>query len=118
MAIPVPLQLSCPLCGSAFEARTMGASYFISGVETDLRETGSIEDVRRYSVATCTKCRYSDYAWDFVGPEEVSEGLRARIRTALDARDAPRPSGRRGRISDFDRFELAGRCFSARGLDS
>src|SRR4051794_38090396 len=69
MAIPIPVKLRCPLCSASFQARAMGSSYFIAGVDTDLRETGSIEDVRRFSVATCPTCRYSDYSWDF-DPED------------------------------------------------
>ncbi|MBI3724878.1 DUF2225 domain-containing protein, partial [bacterium] len=117
MAIPVPVKLRCPLCGQSFLARTMGSSYFISGVETDLRETGSIEDVRRFSIATCSECRYSDYSWDFES-EELTEEARRRLRSMLDRPDAPRPSGKRGIVGDFDRVDLAERCFDARGLDA
>lgn len=94
----------------------MGSSYFIAGVDTDLRETGSIEDVRRFSVATCPTCRYSDYSWDF-DPEDLTDEAKRRIKSSLEKPDAPRPSGKRV-VSDFDRLSLAARCFSARGLDA
>jgi HEAT repeat protein len=94
----------------------MGSSYFIAGVDTDLRETGSIEDVRRFSVATCPTCRYSDYSWDF-DPEDLTDEAKRRIKSSLEKPDAPRPSGKRV-VSDFDRLALAARCFSARGLDA
>ena len=47
MAIPIPVKLRCPLCSATFQARAMGSSYFIAGVDTDLRETGSIEIAER-----------------------------------------------------------------------
>jgi HEAT repeat protein len=95
----------------------MGSSYFIAGVDTDLRETGSIEDVRRFSVASCPQCRYSDYSWDF-DPEDLTDEAKKRIKSSLEKPDAPRPSGKRGVVSDFDRLSLAERCFNARGLDA
>ena len=117
MAIPVPVKLRCPLCASSFQARAMGSSYFIAGVDTDLRETGSIEDVRRFSVATCPSCRYSDYSWDF-DPEDLTDEAKRRIKATLEKADAPRPSGKRSVVTDFDRLALADRCFVARGLDA
>lgn len=117
MAIPIPVKLRCPLCSATFQARAMGSSYFIAGVDTDLRETGSIEDVRRFSVATCPTCRYSDYSWDF-DPEDLTDEAKRRIKSSLEKPDAPRPSGKRGVVSDFDRLALAERCFNARGLDA
>jgi HEAT repeat protein len=117
MAIPVPVKLRCPLCTHTFQARAMGSSYFISGVDTDLRETGSIEDVRRFSVATCPSCRYSDYSWDFE-PEDLTEEAKKRLAVALERPEAPRPSGKRGVVSDLDRIVLADRCFEARQLDA
>lgn len=117
MAIPVPVKLRCPLCTSSFQARAMGSSYFIAGVDSDLRETGSIEDVRRFSVATCPACRYSDYSWDF-DPEDLGEDAKKRIRAALERKEAPRLTGKRGIVSDLDRLSLAERCFEARELDA
>jgi HEAT repeat protein len=95
----------------------MGSSYFISGVDTDLRETGSIEDVRRFSIAACPTCRYSDYSWDF-DPEDLTDEAKRRIKASLEKPDAPRPTGKRGVVADFDRLALADRCFQARGLDA
>jgi HEAT repeat protein/uncharacterized protein (DUF2225 family) len=117
MAIPVPVKLRCPLCSSTFQARAMGSSYFISGVDTDLRETGSIEDVRRFSVATCPTCRYSDYSWDF-DPEDLNDDSKKQLKAALERADAPRASGKRNVVADLDRIALAERCFQARGLDA
>lgn len=117
MAIPIPVKLRCPLCSAMFQARAMGSSYFIAGVDTDLRETGSIEDVRRFSVAACPTCRYSDYSWDF-DPEDLTDEAKRRIKASLEKADAPRPTGKRGVVSDFDRLALAERCFNARGLDA
>ncbi len=117
MAIPIPVKLRCPLCSATFQARAMGSSYFIAGVDTDLRETGSIEDVRRFSVASCPTCRYSDYSWDF-DPEDLTDEAKRRIKATLEKADAPRPTGKRGVVSDFDRLALAERCFNARGLDA
>lgn len=117
MAIPIPVKLRCPLCSATFQARAMGSSYFIAGVDTDLRETGSIEDVRRFSIASCPTCRYSDYSWDF-DPEDLTDEAKRRIKASLEKPDAPRPSGKRGVVTDFDRLALAERCFNARGLDA
>ncbi|HZU95717.1 MAG TPA: DUF2225 domain-containing protein [Planctomycetota bacterium] len=117
MAIPIPVKLRCPLCAATFQARAMGSSYFIAGVDTDLRETGSIEDVRRFSIASCPTCRYSDYSWDF-DPEDLTDEAKRRVKQTLEKPDAPKPSGKRGVISDFDRLALAERCFNARGLDA
>jgi hypothetical protein len=96
----------------------MGSNYYIAGVSTDLRETGSIEEVRRYSIATCQVCCYSDYSWDFLAPDELDGDARAKLSAALDVdASAPGPALNRT-IRDFERFELASRCFAARGLDT
>lgn len=117
MATPDRVMLVCPLCGSTFRARTMGSSYYISGLDTDLRETGSIEEVRRFSVASCQVCRYSDYSWDFLAPEELDPEQRQRLEEALGV-DASHPGPALNRtLPDFERLHLAGRCFVARGLD-
>jgi len=117
VAAPVPVKLTCRLCGNVFRARTMGSSYYIAGSDTDLRETGSVEEVRRYTVATCARCHYSDYSWNFVSPDELLEDERAALCEALgfdpNSR-TPRPLRR----SDFERFRLAEVCFSALRLDS
>ncbi len=117
MATPDRVMLVCPLCGSTFRARTMGSSYYISGIDTDLRETGSIEEVRRFSLASCQVCRYSDYSWDFLAPEELTAAQRARLEEVLEV-DASRPGPALNRtIPDFERLHLASLCFAARGLD-
>lgn len=117
MASPVVVRLTCPLCGSVFRARTKGSNYYLSGSNTDLREVGSIDEVRRYSIATCQVCRYSDYSWDFLAPEELDEATRQKLERVLevDATSPPRALNRR--IPDFERFHLAERCFEARGLE-
>ncbi len=118
MATPVLVQLACPLCGTAFQARTQGASYYIAGVDTDLRETGSIEEVRRFTVATCPACRFSDYSWNFTGPDELEQDEVEALAAALevDPRAPGRPTPRA--IGDFERLALAARCFRARGMDA
>lgn len=65
MAIASCISLRCPLCGTGFEARAAGHSYFVSGIDTDLRETGSIEQRRHHSVCACPQCDYADFVWDF-----------------------------------------------------
>lgn len=119
MATPVTVKLSCPLCKTVFQARTMGSSYYIAGIDTDLREVGSIEEVRRFAVAACPRCRYSDYSWNYLAPEELTVGERKRLQTALgfDPDKARRP-GTPPRLDDFERFRLAATCFRARGLDA
>ena len=79
MATPVVVKLTCPLCQTAFQAKTMGSSYYIAGVDTDLRETGSIEDVRRYSVASCPCCGNTDYTWNLQAPDDLDEVERAAL---------------------------------------
>ena len=116
MAAPVSVDLTCPLCQSVFRARTMGSSYYISGTDSDLRETGSIEEVRRYSVATCPACLLSDYSWNFQDYEELSEEERRALAEALDW--DPREMVKRELVpGDFERFRLASRCFQAREFD-
>lgn len=119
MASPVTVKLTCPLCRTVFQARTMGSSYYISGIDTDLREVGSIEEVRRFAVATCPRCRYSDYSWNYLAPEELTQDERSSLETALgyDAKGPRRPAGA-STADDFERFRLAATCFRARGLDS
>ena len=39
----------------------------------DVPELGSIEEVRRYSVASCQYCRFSDYGWNFFETEQLSD---------------------------------------------
>ena len=116
MAAPVPVKLTCRVCGTVFRARTMGSSYYIAGSDTDLRETGSIEEVRRYTVASCPRCHYSDYSWNFVEPDELRPAEREALIEALeyDPDAKPRPL----RHSDFERFRLAERCFQALQLDT
>src|SRR5262249_32715775 len=104
----------------------MGSSYFISGVDADLRETGSIEDVRRFSVATCPTCRYSDYSWDFDsnaagstgGTDDLADDTKKRLRAALERAEAPRATGKRNVVADLDRIALAALCCQAGGLDA
>lgn len=119
MATPVTVKLSCPLCETVFQARTMGSSYYISGVDTDLRELGSIEEVRRFAVATCPRCRYSDYSWNYLGPEELTPDERRALQSVLefDPKAARRPAAA-APIDDFERFRLAAACFDARGMDA
>ena len=116
MAAPVAVDLTCPLCQSVFRARTMGSSYYISGTDTDLRETGSIEEVRRYSVATCPCCLLSDYSWNFQDYEELAPDERDALAAALEF--DPREKVKRELVpGDFERFRLAARCFGAREFD-
>lgn len=115
MATPDRVELTCPLCGSAFRARSMGSSYFIAGLDTDLREKGSIEDVRRYSIATCPHCCYSDYTWEFLATEPLA--AKGDVAAALGT-DPSQPGPARNRpFGDFERLDLARTCFEARKLD-
>lgn len=115
MASPAAENLLCPCCGLVFRARTMGTSYFISGTDTDLRELGSIEEVRRYCVVTCSECGYSDYAWTF--PElELTASEKERLHELLGY--TPGKATLHGSAGDFERFRLAARCHLARDLDS
>ncbi|MGE0710018.1 MAG: DUF2225 domain-containing protein [Planctomycetota bacterium] len=116
MATPDRVELPCPVCGNHFRARSMGSSYFIAGVDTDLRETGSIEDVRRYCIATCPHCCYSDYTWEFL-EEPLAPEVRAKVGAALGT-DPEHPGPARNRpFGDFERLSLARTCFEARALD-
>ncbi len=119
MATPVTVKLSCPLCKTVFQARTMGSSYYIAGIDTDLREVGSIEEVRRFAVATCPRCRYSDYSWNYLAPEDLTVGERKRLADVLkfDPKGPRRPAPAAS-LDDFERFRLAAACFRARGMDS
>ena len=113
MATPEWVELVCPLSQKPFRARTMGSSYYISGIDTDLRELGSIEEVRRFSVVTSPFTGYSDYAWEFLAPDELEPDVRQRLESALAASQAlPNRT-----VGDFERLELSKRCFEARGLD-
>lgn len=115
MATPDRVELTCPNCGSEFRARSMGSSYFIAGLDTDLREKGSIEDVRRYSIATCPHCSYSDYTWEFLATEPLT--AKAEVAAALGT-DPSQPGPARNRpFGDFERLDLARKCFEARKLD-
>lgn len=116
MAAPVAVDLTCPLCQAVFRARTMGSSYYISGTDTDLREVGSIEEVRRYSVATCPACLLSDYAWNFQDYEELDPDERRALSEALEF-DPRQKVKREMGPGDFERFRLAARCFQARDFD-
>ncbi|MCO5169518.1 MAG: DUF2225 domain-containing protein [Planctomycetes bacterium] len=119
MATPVTVKLSCPLCATVFQARTMGSSYYIAGVDTDLRELGSIEEVRRFAVATCPRCRFTDYSWNYLGPEELTAEERRKLQGVLkfDPKGPRRPAAA-APIDDFERFRLAALCFQARGMDA
>ena len=99
MASPVVVKLTCPLCGSVFRARTIGSNYYISGIESDLRETGSIDEVRRYSIASCQVCRYSDYSWDFLAPDELPPGARKKLEGILEVDSAAPGRAERGDAS-------------------
>ncbi|MEZ6184753.1 MAG: DUF2225 domain-containing protein [Planctomycetota bacterium] len=115
MASPTAENLLCPCCGQVFRARTMGTSYYISGTDTDLRETGSIEEVRRYGVVTCGECGFSADAWSF--PElELTQSERENLHQVLGY--TPGRTTLHGSAGDFERFQLAARCHQARGLDS
>lgn len=113
MAISVAVRLSCPLCEHDFEARDMGQSYYISGIDTDLRETGSVEQVRRYSVTTCPQCGFGDFTWDFFAPYEFEDEERGRLRSAL----APISEQDNGYPSEIKPFLATLRCFELRGMD-
>ena len=115
MASPTAENLLCPCCGLVFRARTMGSSYYISGTDTDLRETGSIEEVRRYSVVTCSECGFSGNAWTFA-ELELTEGEKRRLQEMLGY--TPGKASLLGAAGDFERFRLAARCYLNRGLDS
>ncbi|MDF1662088.1 MAG: DUF2225 domain-containing protein [Planctomycetota bacterium] len=114
MAISVAVRLSCPLCEHDFEARDMGQSYYISGIDTDLRETGSVEQVRRYSVTTCPQCGFGDFTWDFFAPDEFEDDERSLLRSEL----APISAQDNGFPSEIKPFVATLRCFELRGMDS
>ena len=117
MATPERVELVCPLCGSRFRSRTMGSSYFISGIDTDLREIGSIEEVRRFSISACEVCHYSDYSWDFLAPDDVEAEHRKRLEAVLQFGSGQPGSAVRRSLGDFERFTKAAQCFEARELD-
>lgn len=116
MASPERVELSCPNCGSSFWARSMGSSYYIAGIDTDLREKGSIEDVRRYSLASCPYCTYSDYTWEFQTGERLPAEEQQALAEALGIDPSAKPAARNRPFGDFERLSLARTCFSARGL--
>lgn len=92
----------------------MGSSYYIAGIDTDLREKGSIEDVRRYSLASCPHCTYSDYTWEFQTGERFTDAEQKALASALGTSEgAP---ARNRPFGDFERLQLARTCFDARGL--
>lgn len=117
MTAPISVELDCPLCGEHFQAREMGDSYSISGIDTDLRETGSVESVRRYSVASCPSCGYADFTWDFLEAPDLTESARTRLSRDL---------GRRGKVkkaaesapAELRDFLATRRCFDLRGVDA
>lgn len=113
MAISVAVRLSCPLCEHDFEARDMGQSYYISGIDTDLRETGSVEQVRRYSVTTCPECGFGDFTWDFFAPFEFEDEERSRLRAEL----APISEQDNEFPNEIKPFVATLRCFELRGMD-
>jgi hypothetical protein len=114
MAIPLLVDLSCPLCGSSFQTQDMGDSYYISGIDTDLRETGSVEQVRRFSVASCPGCGYSDFTWDFTGPVEIEDSDRVRL---IDQLKDAEPARREDVPVELKPFLATERCFRLRGMD-
>ena len=114
MASPERVELGCPSCGASFRARSMGSSYYIAGIDSDLREKGSIEDVRRYSLASCPHCTYSDYTWEFQTGERLPEAEQSALASALGTSEGG--PARNRPFSDFERLELARTCFEARGL--
>ena len=116
MATPERVELVDPLSGKSFRARTMGSSYYISGVDTDLRELGSIEEVRRFSLVTSPFTGYTDYTWEFLAPDEFGAGVVDALNEALQAR-FPEGTAPHRQTGDFERLELARCCFVARGLD-
>lgn len=113
MAMSVAVRLSCPLCEHDFEARDMGQSYYISGIDTDLRETGSVEQVRRYSVTTCPHCGFGDFTWDFFAPYEFADDEKERLRAEL----APVSEQDNQYPSELKPFVATLRCFELRGMD-
>jgi HEAT repeat protein len=113
MAISVTVQLSCPLCNHDFEARDMGQSYYISGIDTDLRETGSVEQVRRFSVTTCPECGFGDFTWDFFAPYEFEPGETDRLRSEL----VPVSSSGDNFPLELKPFVATQKCFVLRGMD-
>jgi HEAT repeat protein len=122
VATPVPVTIFCPNCDSEFRARSMGSSYYISGIDTDLRELGSIEEVRRYGVVSCQCCRYSDYVWNFSTEagqpgEHLSDEEKARLADVLELEPGETLRPLQRPIGDFERFRTAARCFAARGLE-
>lgn len=118
MASPERVELGCPCCAARFWARTMGSSYYIAGIDTDLREKGSIEDVRRYSLATCPHCTYSDYTWEFQTEERFPKDEVARLGEALGCDPSAALPARNQPFGDFERLHLARLCFATRGLDA
>jgi HEAT repeat protein len=113
MAISVAVQLSCPLCSHDFEARDMGQSYYISGIDTDLRETGSVEQVRRFSVSTCPECGFGDFTWDFFAPYEFEDTEQQRLLADL----AQIPKQVNEFPTELKPFVATQKCFALRGMD-
>lgn len=115
MAPPVSVELSCPLCDAQFQAWEMGHSYYISGIDTDLRETGSVEEVRRYAVTACPSCGFSDFTWDFQNPIELDEQAREKLSKGLNGGGEDRAAPE---VPDALRpFAATERCFTLRAMD-
>lgn len=62
-------------------------------------------------------CRYSDYGWDFLAAEELSEAQRTALAERLQVDLTKLPPALNRTVGDFERLRLAADCFEVRGLD-
>jgi len=102
-------ELTCPICGTKFSSTFVGSSS-TAGADEEGRPKSIGDDIQRYQIHTCTKCRYTAFADGFPPGKDTPAGEDiSAIRKAL----AGKPG--RGSPSVVNRAALCERCYRARG---
>ena len=80
------VQFTCPVCGTKFSSEVV-ASVSYGGATDEGRPITLGADIQEARLHTCTRCRYTAFAWSLVGGSDVPDaGQIGAIRAALSGR--------------------------------
>ncbi len=77
------IELTCPVCATAFRSQTVVATNGFGGKRTDFHERAAGMQPLPYFVHLCSHCGYAGVERDFSDGVEPTEGLREHVWSAL-----------------------------------
>jgi uncharacterized protein (DUF2225 family) len=106
MTTLVSIKLTCPVCRTAFDSRSMASGVTI-GQDTDFRKHYAGYDPLAFQVHVCPQCRFAAFEGDF---EEVQDLVKEHV-LAGDFLEAVPAARQEGELPGSTKYMLAAACY-------